>query len=333
MLGEIGEFINRLWWYPRQQMSCHPQQIEVLTPEDKYKNDCLHPCIRYYEDGLFGYRYWMVQSPLPSWSNNLENPILYRSNEIENIGKSGVVLRETPLNKGYNSDPYIFRDGNRLYVFWREVESEYCASKGQMMIVRGIYTDDGESFSEPIDYVMNDTLDYDFTQCPILIKHGDEYLFYAAWYQYEPKRKNQGVAIWHGTSLIQPNFKLEKCELAAPFTMNKWKQIKLGGRLWFIPKLHCFDLWHFDLFEKDGKLYMVACEEKKDHLMLAVSKDWKHFRFDFVPLVLNHVMENTCHYRQYYYKPTAFIKDGMMHFFYTTESGGKHTLFCNKLKM
>ena len=79
-------------------------------------------------------------------------------------------------------------------------------------------------------------------------------------------------------------------------------------------------MWHFDLFEYNDKLYMVSVAEKGDNVMLSVSEDWKHFKTYRKPLVNNHYTENYCGYRQYYYKPTAFIKDDTLHLFYTANA-------------
>ena len=54
--------------------------------------------------------------------------------------------------------------------------------------------------------------------------------------------------------------------------------------------------------------------------MLSFSEDWKHFKTYHKPLVNNHYTENYCGYRQYYYKPTAFIKDDTLHVFYTANA-------------
>ena len=54
--------------------------------------------------------------------------------------------------------------------------------------------------------------------------------------------------------------------------------------------------------------------------MLSVSNDWRHFKTYRKPLVNNHYTENYCGYRQYYYKPTAFVKDDTLHVFYTANA-------------
>ena len=65
---------------------------------------------------------------------------------------------------------------------------------------------------------------------------------------------------------------------------------------------------------------MVSVAEKGDNIMLSVSEDWKHFKTFRKPLVNNHYTENYCGYRQYYYKPTAFVKEDTLHVFYTANA-------------
>ena len=67
---------------------------------------------------------------------------------------------------------------------------------------------------------------------------------------------------------------------------------------------------------------MISCAEKDDNIMLSVSEDWKHFKTCQEPLVNNHYMQNYCGYRQYYYKPTAFVKDDTLHLFWTSNAKG-----------
>lgn len=75
---------------------------------------------------------------------------------------------------------------------------------------------------------------------------------------------------------------------------------------------------------------MVSVAEKGDNIMLSVSEDWRHFKTYRKPLVNNHFTENYCCYRQYYYKPTAFVKDDILHVFYTAnvkDDSKKNQLF------
>lgn len=302
------------FFYPKQKM---PKGItvDIQTPNsEKYRNDCLHPCIRYIASGFLGHKWWMVQSPYYGRSSALENPILYYSeDEVEPINWTPIaIVRETP-SKGYNSDPNIYFEDGKLWVFWRECFTPLCDKIGALMATVGVYTLDGKSFSEPQVFLSHKEPNHDTEQSPILIKRENKYLFYAVHYQYKPVRKNIGVAIWESTSLDAPNFKqIRTTSVPLTFTVDKFKQKKFLGKLLFIPKPLKHDIWHFDLIEHKNKLYMLSVAEWGDNIMLSISDDYINFKTHRIPLLNVHVSQQFC-----FYKPTGFIKNDMLYVFYT----------------
>jgi len=304
-------------FYPQQQIDAKTiQQVFVTTPDvEKYHNDCLHPCIRRMSDG----RYVMVQSPWYKCQDGIENPILYISHDPM-FWENGIVVADTP-ERGYNSDPNVFVEGNRIYVFWREVDTPLCEQLGVNCATVGVYTDDeGKTFSYKRVYLTSDNSSVDTEICPILMKNRNSYRFYATWYERDRTyRHNLGIAIWDGTNLDRPDFKLTKTvNFETKKICDKFKQLKVFGLFFFIPKPHKFDLWHFDLFEKNNKLYMVASEERGDVIMLAVSDDWERFQLQRKPLINAHYMETNLGCRQAYYKPTMCSEGDDILLFYTT---------------
>ncbi len=313
-------------FYPQQQMPTgEPVEVKTVQPE-RYHDDCLHPCIRYCE--ATG-KYYMAQSPYYGWQNAIENPMYYESNDYTGW-QDGHLIADTP-DEGFNTDPCIFVDklGNVTYI-WRESKTKLSYSLNSERVVVGGTIKNGELLNKQI-FAVNAWKDGDTVQCPILMERDGAYYIYAAWYQYEPERKNKGIAIWRGTSLQKPDFELvETVLLEGVLTVDRMMQIRLFGHLWFMPKPLRHDMWHFDLFECEGKLYMVSVAEKGDNIMLSVADDWVHFKPYRKPLVNNHYTENYCEYRQYYYKPTAFIKDDSLHLFYTANAkndGNRNQLY------
>ena len=321
-------------FYPQQLID--PKTIlpvEVTTPEpEKYHNDVLHPCIRKMSNG----KYVMVQSPWYHCQDGIENPILYISDDPMHWN-NGIVVEDTPA-KGYNSDPTVFEENGRVYILWREVETPFCEANNTTIATVGVYTDDyGKSFSEKKIYIANDDIRIDTEMSPIVIKYKDKYRIYASWYQmWRKDRHNLGIAIWEGTSLENPDFKLcKKVPFKKKMICDKFKQIKLFGHYFFFPKPHKFDLWHFDLFEKAGNLYMVASEEDADVVMLAVSEDWENFRMIRKPLINSFCMQNIVDYRQKYYKSTVVVEDKNLRLFYTAnpqEQYFTHKLYTSLIK-
>lgn len=292
--------------------------IFIETPEpEKYHNDCLHPCIRRISDTSFV----MVQSPYYAWNNKVENPIFYHSYSLTAFGM-GKLLEDTP-SAGFNSDPNVFVEDSLIYAFYRAFRTPLCQELGMDEIVIGgrVGFSDTMPYVEKHIFVFNKWHQGDVTQCPILMKHGGKYLFYAAWYQYSPERKNKGLAIWGGSSLNEPDFQLiDTIPFDNPLVCDKLFQKRIGNRIWFLPAPKRYDLWHFDLFEYEGKLFMVSCAEKDENIMLSVSTDWRHFKTSWKPLVNNHCSENYTGYRQYYYKPTAVVQNDSLYLYYTANA-------------
>lgn len=311
-----GIGIYTIMFFPRQMIR-NIGISEVTTPFfEKYHNYCLHPCIR--KDSVRDI-YWMVQSPYFKWDSKVENPILYSSDDLDRWD-NGTVVADTP-SYGFNSDPNIFLVKDTVFVFWREVGTPLCDSIGVYEATVGVYTTDGVSFSDKLIYLSNADAYTDTEQAPVLIKYNGRYRFYATWYQYEPERRNKGIAIWEGNSLTEPDFRLiDTVKFKSIYTVDKIAQKRIFGKLWFIPKPHKYDLWHFDLVEYDNKLLMISSSEKGDNIMLSVSEDGIHFKTRHTPLVNNHYSENHTGYRQYYYKPTAIIENDTLHLFYTTNN-------------
>lgn len=315
-------FISVLIWF----VVCYPMTklknieiVNVKTPNtDIYKDDCLHPCIRCYEDSFLGYKYWMVQSPYYAKNNQIENPILYRSNDMLNWD-NGIEVESTPQS-GYNSDPCIYREDSLLYIFWRECYTPFCLQNNAKRMTVGVSTKDGKVFSDKKIYLVEREKETDREQCPILVKEGNDYWFYCAWYEYIPERKSRGVARWKGTSLEEPNFVLEDTVLVeSPVLRDRWISTKCFGKRIFFPKPITYDLWHFDLYRRSDTLFMVSCSNGSDNIMLYHSLDGKDWVVNNTPLINNHALENTVGYRQTYYKPTAFVENDTTHLFFTSQ--------------
>lgn len=319
------------FFYPQQKMPVG-KKIDIVTPEpEKYHNDCLHPCIRYIEEGFAGHKWWMVQTPYYGRDNTIENPILYFSddNEFPVNWHVAVIVRETPKT-GFNSDPVIYFESGKLWIFWRESQTPLCVSKNVVSATVGFYTTDGKNFSDPKIYLIETNIDSDAQQCPILIKHKGVYKFYAAHYQYRPARKSIGIAIWEGTSLDQPDFYHKTTSrINKIFTCDKFKQLKLGAKTYFLPKPLLHDNWHFDLFEYQNKLYLLSVAEWGDNIMLGESIDLVRFSIRQKPLVNTHFSG-----QKYMYKPTGFYRNGQLYLYYTARSKSdakKNDLFFTRM--
>lgn len=312
-------------YYPQQSMPVG-EQVSVTTIDTMiYHNDCLHPCIRYNANSG---KYYMASSPYYAWNNQVENPMFYVSDDYMRWD-NGILIADTP-KKGYNSDPniYIYDNGEILYL-WRECGTPLCDSLECDYITVGGKIGESGIICKRFFCINHSSVD-DIEQAPVMISYSGKRYIYATWYQYEPKRKNKGVAIWEQGENDTMIYRLvDTIPFKTCYTVDKCAQIRVWGIRLYIPKPLYYDMWHFDLFEYGGKLYMVSCSENGDNIMLSVSEDRKKFMTYRKPLVNNHYTENYCGYRQYYYKPTAFVKDDTLHVFYTANA--KDDLNRNKL--
>jgi hypothetical protein len=325
-------------FYPKQTMPVGIP-VEITTPDyERYRNDCLHPCVRFIPSGFVGYNWWMVQSPYYRRDSKLENPILYYSKDKifpltwECLG----VIKDTPLT-GFNSDPTLFYEDNKLWIFWREYLTPLCKDLQVSKATVGFSTFDGINFSTLQVYLTEKETDIDREQCPILIKRDDKYLFYAVHYQHKPIRKNIGLAIWEGTSLEKPDFKLKETVKIDPvYTVDKFKQMKIGKHLIFIPKPLKHDVWHFDLFEYKNRLYMFSVAEWGDNIMMSVSEDFINFKTVRKPLINAHYSEKFYGRRQGFYKPTGYIVNDTLYLYYTTmakDDEKRNALYLTNVKL
>ena len=303
-------------FYPQQSMPVGEPVYVTTIDTAKYHNDCLHPCIRY--DKQTG-KYFMAQSPYYGWNNKVENPMFY-SSETYMEWNDGLLIEDTP-ETGYNSDPNICLCNNgELMFLWRECGTPLCDSVGCFeATVGGIINQQGTIDKKQV-FCMNRLLYNDIEQAPVMIEHNGERYIYATWYEYEPKRKNKGVAIWEEGENDSLYRLVDTIPFESCYTVDKFAQVRFFGYIFYISKPQFHDLWHFDLFEYDDKLWMVSVAEKGDNIMLSVSEDWIQFKTFRKPLVNNHYTENYSGYRQYYYKPTAFVQDDMLHVFYTANA-------------
>lgn len=300
------------------------QIVSLTTPNlDKYKNDCLHPCIRYINDSL----YLMVQTPYYGWNNKIENPIFYSSKECRKW-ENGTLLIDTPIT-GFNSDNGVYYENDSIFVFWREGYTPLADTMKNDYVTVGGYLDN-DSLCSVKPLLVNCRANGDTEMCPILMKKDSIYRFYASWYEFEPERKNIGIAIWESKFIDKDYSLIDTIKFESVYTVDRCAQIKIAGHIFYIPYPLKHDLWHFDLFEYKEKLYMVSVAEKGDNIMLSVSDDYKNFDTYQTPLINNHNTENYVGYRQYYYKPTAFVKNDSLYLYYTShdkEDKAKNNLY------
>lgn len=288
--------------------------VSVLdwTPDpSKYKNDNIHPCVRYIPKGFAGHEWWMVTTPYPDFDSTHENPILYWGNSRTGnlpplVWEGGVVVENTPAT-GYNSDGCIYYDGAKLWVFWREVDTPNSSPLGTF-VTYGCSTTDGITFSPKKVFAISGwdipNSSGDDIMCPIVIEVKGNLKMFASYYEYEPVKGGHGIAIWD-----IPNRDLKN----EVFTRTK-----------VVGTLHrdTFDLWHMDLFKHANKLYCVASPQSGDEILLGESSDGENFKFWSTPLLSKVIAETN-----YLYKPTALVHQGILYLWHPKRVEGVNKIY------
>jgi predicted GH43/DUF377 family glycosyl hydrolase len=98
--------------------------LQIMNPYGNYQN--IHPKVLYFENGLFGYKWWVAYTPYPNGSTIKENPcIAVSDNGIDWTVPDGfvnVALEEwNGIAGAYNNDTHLLyrSDLNQLEVWWR----------------------------------------------------------------------------------------------------------------------------------------------------------------------------------------------------------------------
>lgn len=312
-----------------------PCRVEDRTPEITH-GDVVHPCVRYNAEGFEGHHWWMVYTPYYAAKADLENPVLCyadpREGELPTDWKFYCVIRHRP-KYGYNSDPTMFFNGGRLFVFWRENATPGTKASQYCRATFGCEVQHGECvpFDQPL--LAEPSENEDRETCPTLLPSDDGYLAYAmhlrffspslryrkgAWGKFlnrcalvgdllglYSQQKSYGLAIWKGNSLERP--------------LHYTKTVKFKG----VNKL--YRPWHIDFFDWDGVRYaIIQTNQSNADICLAKSTDGETFELFKKPLITNRTIDMIG-----IYKPSAIMIDGQFYLFYTAQSKNDRAL--NKL--
>jgi len=290
-------------------LSCKSQAISVEqnamtlgvklvahTPEpSKYFDDLIHPCVRYISTGIAGHKWWMVGTPYRGGDTSIENPILYYGDSIVEVPQKWTatgIVEDTPKT-GYNSDPCLYFDGSKLWIFWRENGTPDCAKNGYSRATFGKYTSDGVTYSPKKLFAGEKSGTVDSEMCPIVVNLGGHVRLFGCHHEFSPDRIPLGLSVWDLENNDLENKQFVKAIDVLPI-------YKVG-----------FDFWHFDLFDYEGKHYCVVTPESANEILLGRSDDGINFKFWNTPLISTKVTG-----RSYLYKPTALVHNGVFYLWY-----------------
>ena len=198
-----------------------------------------HPKVLYFNEGLFGYKFWMAYTPYPKANDMYENPnILVSDDGVTWVEPNGFInpLEAIPENYKktiiYNSDTHLVYNytTKELECWWRFVNDE----NGNLTIYRKV-TKDGINWS-PKQEIITDIRKQRDILCPAIIYENN---VYKIWYVDSRYRvsyiKSKDLKNWSEPVIININY--------------NDKDIRN---------------WHLDVINDEGKYIMVICSFIKD---------------------------------------------------------------------
>lgn len=245
----------------------------IKTFDSRYKNDVYHPCVRFIEKGFGGHQWWMVQSPFYKSDDSIENPLLFFSDSILYNGrivpKEWIlfdVVKDTPEGGGYNSDPYLYIENDRLIVLWREFKTLRVKQQGLCSAIFMVSYDKLLNKSTETFVMGNKSGRYLNDLSPILIKEHSHYELLTISYDidYSFSRKFRKLL-----GLFLPNTHKKKLqkehtngimshvsqELPSSFTYKKLIPFEnIGERR----------PWHFDMISYNDKKMLLIYDLNND---------------------------------------------------------------------
>lgn len=304
------DFLFKLKWFVKEHLLFYssPLTNEVTleySMPDEYGDFAVHPCVRYIENGIGGYHWWMVLSPYPGYDTTKENILLFsgesEKEEIPPVKWNYVTEVCGTHPKGYNSDPNLYFDGHELWIIWREWETENLPDDVPICCTMCSKTSDGIYFSEHQIIAHNEfekkEVVGDTSMCPIVIRFNGNLKMYASKYIYEPNLEPLGTSCYS----YDNNNK-----------MFKLKSVHKSEK-------QDFDLWHFDMFEFDGYLYQIITGQFGNAIYIGRSENGKDFVYSKKPLYCYPWFIK----KNFFYKPTAVVlKDKLYVFFPRKKKNG-----------
>jgi hypothetical protein len=297
------------------------------------KGDIVHPCVRYAEKKFKGYNWWLIYTPYYNANADLENPILcYGTSETDEAPLTWTVYSEIigkPVT-GYNSDPTMFFDKDKLNVFWRENATPRTQGDSLHRATYGCVISETDRCDIENPVLCEKSVFEDKEVSPAIVKLSGAFNAYAMHMRFSnPKlhssniiinkitklllrvfsileiyseQKSYGIAIWKSNSLNEP------------FAYYKTTKIKNSNKL--------YKPWHLDIFEYENRLFaVIQTTQCNADICLAVSDDSENFVMYSKPLITNASINKLG-----IYKPTAIIHKGVFYLYYTAQNKDNRSL-------
>lgn len=236
-----------------------------------YGHWLVHPCVRYIPDGFAGHKWWLVVSPYPKSNSYFEQPVLYYGDSNHSIPPQKwifVGIVQEPHNKGFNSDPNLYYDGQKLWVFWKETKTENTLEEcnWHSIMARSF---DGISFG-PIQKMAdnnNDSIANVFS--PTIMKVDGEIVMLATAFEH-PRLFGNPLPFGHNHLAL---WKLNQRKIeSGQFVFQKVIKQSYPQN---------FNFWHADMCQDgSGAYYSVVTDEQARRLLIGISKNGQEYMFN-----------------------------------------------------
>lgn len=294
-----------------------------------HNGDIVHPCIRFIPDKFRGHYWWMVYTPYYKSNPKIENPILCwgegDEKNIPTIWHFESIIQDGH-EVGYNSDPFLIYQDNKLLCFWRENSTSYLSSLNLHHGTLCKFYDAMGNWSDT-HLIMGEELEFqDRETCPAITKENDNWMGYGMWLKFKneglrkflpdngkqyydkiinfldilglySQQKFKGVAIWQG----------DGDTITKPFRFIGAQKIHGVNRL--------YRPWHMDIFEYEGNRYMVI-QTNQCNADICLTKQMSDGSFKMfpTPLITNQEIGKVG-----IYKPCAGVLKGIFFLYYTAQ--------------
>lgn len=251
--------------------------LDPLLQKDKgYGNYLVHPSVVYIPNGLAGKKWWMAVTPYPNFDSRYEQPVLFcgkTNGSHPPIDWEFIGLIAEPHDVGFNSDPNLYFDGDKLWCFWKETKTENTDKlyNSHSIMARSY---DGKAFGPIRKMANNNDKNIANVFSPTIIKINEHIYMLATAFEHErikgsllPFGENH-IAIW---SLKGENFESGQFEY-----LSKAVQI--------YPK--DFNYWHAECCKVNSQCYLsVVTDEQAKRILIGVSSDGFNYKYLDTPLL------------------------------------------------
>lgn len=296
-----------------KELNVDPIELNKINPN--YGDWFVHPCVRYIPEGFAGHRWWMVVTPYPNGNSKYENPVLYygegNTEDVPHDWRMVGIVQDTHAEGGYNADGNIYFDGSKLWIIWKENNTDNTIKEFGYRVIMGC-TFDGHKFSKPIVVAHNLNETSMYLASPVLQEIDGNIKILGV---YSPMigdncpgmiKKPRSIAVFSNSSLFNTPFY---------FDYIAEQDYKKG-----------FDFWHIDCFEGNKKYYCLVTPESGNEILLGESENGLNYKFYNKALLHSNGKQRS----PYMYKPSGVLIGDIFHLFYPSKLKDKKRvhIFC-----